>query len=316
MATPSGPSEPFRFRRLGKPEEFRQVEEVQRAAFGTREESTLPPPIQRAMQDNGGLVLGAFVDIHLVGFALGFLGWDGQRLYHYSHMTAVRPEYQNHRVGYRLKGYQREEVAAMGLEEIRWTFDPLQSKNARLNVRYLGGRPTSYLPHYYGRLDDAVNASLETDRLLLRWSIQSPEVVARLEGRVPTPDEDVARWTVSSAIVTTEPGESGIRVPTEVAEPTGEAAHLEIPFDLDLVRQHEPKALWRWRHAVRDAFRAAYDLDYVVEDFATIRSDHERRSFYLLRKLPPTNREDPATAPLDPPLGPSVGAAPSDRTSG
>ncbi len=294
MATPAAPAETFRFRRLGKPEEFRQLEEVQRAAFGMGEGSTVPPPVQRALQDNGGLVLGAFVDIHLVGFSLGFLGWDGRQLYHYSHMTAVRPEYQNHRVGFRLKGYQREEVLAMGLEEIRWTFDPLQSKNARLNVRYLGGRPTSYLPHYYGRLDDALNAHLETDRLRLNWSLTDPEVVARLAGRLPSPEEDLRRWSGSSPIVTTEPGESGIRIPTEVAEPTGETAHLEVPFDLHLVRQHEPAALGRWRHAVRDAFRAAYDLDYVVDDFATIRADHERRSFYLLRRAPPAA---PAAAP-------------------
>ena len=291
MAAPREPKESIRYRRLGKPEEFRQVEEVQRAAFGLGPEGTLPPPLQRALQDNGGLVLGAFVDITLVGFSLGFLGWDGRQLYHYSHMTAVRPEYQNHHVGSRLKGYQREEVLAQGLTEMRWTFDPLQSRNALLNVRRLGAYPTSYLPHYYGRLDDAVNRELETDRVIVRWELSSERVVDRLAGGTPTPADDRARWDRSLAMVETEPGESGIRLPTAVGEPSGPSAHLEIPFDLDLVRQHEPKSLWRWRHAVRDAFRAAYDLRYRVDDFAVVSTEHERRSFYFLSPGP---KEDPA----------------------
>lgn len=293
MPSPEKKAEPFRFRRLGKPEEFRQLEEVQSAAFGSGPEGSLTIPLQRALQDNGGLVLGAFVDIHLVGFSVGFLGWDGHRLYHYSHMTAVRPEYQNHRVGLRLKGYQREEVLAMGLEEVRWTFDPLRSRNAMLNIRRLGGRPTSYLSHYYGQLHDAANEGLETDRLKLVWAITSPAVVTRLEGRFPTKEEDQDRWVSSSPVIRTEPGESGIRLPIEVTEPTGPSAHLEIPFDVELVRQHEPKGLWRWRHAVRDAFRAAYDLHYVVDDFATVSAEHERRSFYFLRPAGP-DVEEPA----------------------
>lgn len=306
MAAPAKGADTFRFRRLGKPEELRQLEEVERAAFGSAEESTMPVPLQRALQDNGGLVLGAFVDIHLVGFSVGFLGWDGRHLYHYSHMTAVRPEYRNHRVAFRLKGYQREEVLAMGLDEIRWTFDPLQSKNAYLNVRHLGGLPTSYLPHYYGRLADEVNRDLETDRLSLSWAIGSERVRARLEEHRPTAEEDRTRWDRSSAIVHTEPGESGIRLPTEVEEPEGPSAHLEIPFDLDLVRRHEPKGLWRWRHAVRDAFRAAYDLNYVVDDFAIVSTDHERRSFYFLR---PATPEELAASPSSP----ARPSPPSDR---
>lgn len=286
MSAPAEKKEAFRFRRLGKPEEFRQLEEVQRAAYGLGPEGTLPVPLQRALQDNGGLVLGAFVDITLVGFALGFLGWDGETLYHYSHMTAVRPEYHNHKVGFRLKAYQREEVLAQGLAQVRWTFDPLQSRNALLNVRRLGALPTSYYPHYYGRMDDAINRDLETDRLTARWEITSDRVVERLAGHSPSPEEDRERYGRSSAIVETEPGESGIRLPVAVGEPTGPSAHLEIPFDLALVRQHEPKALWPWRHAVRDAFRAAYDLRYRVDDFAVVSTEHERRSFYFLTPAP------------------------------
>lgn len=279
----SGEVRGFRFRRLDKPEEFRQLGEVHRAVWG---DEGIPVTLQRALQDNGGLVLGAFADIHLAGFAVSLIGWDGTTLYHYSHTTAVRPEYQNHQLGFRLKSFQRDEVLKLGLSEIRWTFDPLQSRNAWLNVRRLGGRPDRYYIHYYGQMPDTINRDMETDRLRLRWEITTPHVEERVAGTSPSADEDRARWERSVAIVETEVGEHGLRRPSAVAEPTGALAHLEIPFDLATLREHEPAALRPWRHAVRDAFRAAFDVGYRVDDFAVVTADHERRSFYFLSPAP------------------------------
>jgi len=274
----------FRFRKLEKPEEFRQLGEVHRAVWG---DEGVPVTLQRALQDNGGLVLGAFADIYLAGFALSLIGWDGTTLYHYSHATAVRPEYQNHQLGFRLKAFQRDEVMKLGLSEVRWTFDPLQSRNAWLNVRRLGGRPDRYYIHYYGQMPDTINREMETDRVRLRWEIASPHVEARLAGTLPTAEEDRARWARSTAIVETEVGDKGLRQPTVVAEPNGGPAHLEIPFDLAAVREHEPGVLRTWRHAVRDGFRAAFDLGYRVDDFTVVTAEHERRSFYFLSPAPP-----------------------------
>jgi predicted GNAT superfamily acetyltransferase len=273
----------FRFRKLEKPEEFRQVLEVHRAVWG---DEGVPSPLQRAFQDNGGLVLGAFVDIYLAGFAISFLGWDGTTLYHHSHVTAVRPEYQNHHLGFRLKAFQRDEVLKLGLSEIRWTFDPLQSRNAWLNVRRLGGVPDRYFIHYYGQMGDSLNRDMESDRLRLRWEIATPRVEQRLSGLFPTVEENLARWKESVAVVETEVGDQGLRRPTAVAEPTEKLAHLEIPFDLATVQEHEPDGVRPWRHAVRDGFRAAFDAGYRVDDFAVITTDHERRSFYFLSSGP------------------------------
>ena len=288
--------EGFRFRRLSKPEEFRQADELVQSAFGAESPGAIPPALQRALQDNGGLVLGAFADIYLAGCSVSMIGWDGSTLYHYSHLTVVRPEYQNHHLGFQLKAFQRDEVLKLGLPEIRWTFDPLQSRNAYLFVRRLGSRPDRYLPHYLGRVDDQANRGLETDRLRTVWSIQSPSVEERLRGELPNAQHDLGRYRTAFPIVETETGESGLRLPTAVVEPTGATAHLEIPFDIAAVREHEPVALGRWRHAVRDAFRAAFDTSYVVDDFAVVSQEHERRSFYFLSKAAPPS-EPPARPP-------------------
>jgi predicted GNAT superfamily acetyltransferase len=293
----------FRIRRLEKPEEFRQVDEVHRSVYGEEATDAVPTGLQRAVQDNGGIVLGGFADIHLAGFAVAFLGWDGAALYQYIHAAAVRPEYQNHHLGHELFTTLRQEVLQLGLSEVRLAFDPLQSRNAWLFVRRLGGVPDRYLHHYFGQMADPVNRGMESDRLRLVWSLAHPRVEQRLDGTFPSADDDAARWKAATPLITTEPGDTGLRVPVEVQEPDRPVAHLEIPFDLALVREHEPDAVRRWRHATRDAFRAAADLGYAVDDFAIVSVDHERRSFYLLSPTP--TRETPE--PLEPPKTPGRG---------
>jgi len=306
MGAAVGQPEPFRFRRLEKPEDFRAAEEVQAAIAAQTDEPTLPVSVQRAFQDNGGLVVGAFVDVHLAGFAAGFLGWDGTTLFHYSHALAVRPEYQNHHVGFRLRAFEREEVLRQGLAELRWTYDPLVSRNALLSVRRLGGQPDRYHVHYYGRTGAAPDAPEETDRLRVVWKLTSPSVEHRLTGMAPSPADDASRLRSSTAIVETEISERGFRVPSAVAEPNADRATIEIPFDLGSLRAHEPEYVRRWRHAVRDAFRAALDLGYEVDDFAVVSEGHERRSYYFLSR---------ATAvPSSVGSGSSPGAPAPDKT--
>ncbi len=292
-------TETFRFRRLEKPEEFRQVSELEEAVWGPEGTVGAPPPLLRIFQDNGGLVLGAFVDIYLAGVTTSLIGWDGQSLYHVAHLTAVRPEYQNHHLGFRLKAYQREEVLKLGLSEIRGTFDPLQSRNAWLFVRRLGAVPDRYFPHYFGQLHDTLSRGTETDRLRYSWTLATPEVERRLAGTVPSAEDDRQRWERSAPIVETETGETGLRVPSAVAEPSGPSAHLEIPFDLEALLEHDPAGARRWRHAVRDAFRFAFDLGYVVDDYTVLSAEHERRGFYLLSKRSgPTEPKRSATPSL------------------
>jgi chorismate synthase len=271
-------------RRLATPEEYRAAEDVQRLAWGLSSDGPVPAPIQRAMNDNGGLLLGAFDGAALVGMSLGFLGREGAKLYHYSHMTGVRPEYQNQKVGYRLKLAQRAEVLAQELDEIRWTFDPLQSRNAFLNVRLLGGRPDRYHVRYYGTMADALNEGLETDRLRLVWRLHDARVEARARGELPSSAEDEQRWRASTPLLETALGPTGLRRPAAVHAVDAPLANLEIPADLGSVRTRDPGTTRRWREATREAFTRAFDQGYRVDDFAVVSAGTERRSFYFLSR--------------------------------
>ncbi|HEV2519719.1 MAG TPA: hypothetical protein VGX00_03750 [Thermoplasmata archaeon] len=287
--------EEFLLRRLDKPEEFRAAEELAAATPEGASAAETPVAFQRTIQDNGGLVLGAFADIYLAGFSLGFLGWDGATLYLYNQITAVRPEYQNHHVGRQLMLRQREEILAAGLGEIRWTFDPLGSHPAMLGVRRLGATPDRYLAHYYGRGKGTTESAPPSDRLRAVWKLNDPKVVDRVSGRSPSREQDLAAWRSTKPVVETEVGEVGLRRPVSVEEPTEPRVHLEIPFDFALFQEHDPDAIRTWRSAVRDAFRATLDLGYTVDDFAVVSAEHERRSFYFL-SAPPRSTTPPSGA--------------------
>jgi chorismate synthase len=282
-AAPGRPGD-FALRPLRKPEEYRHAEELQREALGPDAALAVPAPLLRAVQDNGGLVLGAFADIYLAGLAVASIGWDGTMLYQNALVTVVRPPYQSHRLGLRLSAYLRDAVLGLGLAEIRWAFDPLHRPSASLSIRHLGARPDGFLPNYFGRLSEEDGMRDESDRLHVRWPLSDPQVERRLAAGPPSAEEDRRRLAASTPLVETEQGESGLRLPSVVAEPEAPTAHLEVPFDLASIRAHEPDAVRRWRHAVRDAFRGALDLGYVVDGFATLPVEHERRSFYLLRR--------------------------------
>jgi len=274
------------FRRLDTAGEFHAVQEVQKDAWGLDKDPPVPAPLMRAIQDNGGLLLGAFRERQLVGFAMGFLGREGGTTFHYSHMVAVRPSDQAHHLGHELKLYQREEVLAQGLTEIRWTFDPLQSRNAMRSVRRLGGRPVRYLPRYYGPMSDSINAGLETDRLLLVWPIASHRVEERLE-KAPSPqDDDPSRWKRSFAVIETAIRPSGVRIPVSTRPPGSSELALEIPIDLARVREAEPGGAQSWRAATRTAFETAFANGYRVDDFVRLSVGGESRCFYLLDTAP------------------------------
>jgi predicted GNAT superfamily acetyltransferase len=149
-------------------------------------------------QKIGGQVLGAFDtelpgagergDVEsMVGFLMALPGVksvDGVASpYLHSHMLAVRSEHRNRGIGMNLKLAQRREALERGIRLIEWTFDPLEIKNAHLNIHKLGAVVSSYLADFYGVSSSRLQGGLPTDRLLAEWRLDSPQVTATLAGR-------------------------------------------------------------------------------------------------------------------------------------
>jgi predicted GNAT superfamily acetyltransferase len=132
-------------------------------------------------QKIGGQIMGAFAGGELIGFALSIPGSRGGRAYLHSHMLAVRESWRNHGVGRRLKLAQRDDGIQRGFELIEWTFDPLEIKNAHLNLVRLGAIARRYSVNHYGYSSSPLQGGLPTDRLIAEWWLKSERVVNLLE---------------------------------------------------------------------------------------------------------------------------------------
>jgi predicted GNAT superfamily acetyltransferase len=114
-------------------------------------------------------------------------------------MLAVLPEYRNAGIGRRLKLAQRDDASARGFELMEWTFDPLEIRNAHLNIARLGAISRRYQPDFYGPSTSPLQGGLPTDRLYAEWWLRSPRVASVLRGEVQHP-QIVERVTVPQAI--------------------------------------------------------------------------------------------------------------------
>jgi predicted GNAT superfamily acetyltransferase len=136
-------------------------------------------------QKIGGQLIGAFDGGELVGFAFSIPGSRGGRAYLHSHMLAVRETWRNFGLGRQLKLAQRDDAIERGFELLEWTFDPLEIKNAHLNLVRLGAIARRYSINHYGYSSSPLQGGLPTDRLVAEWWIKSKRVVELLEKKQP-----------------------------------------------------------------------------------------------------------------------------------
>jgi predicted GNAT superfamily acetyltransferase len=180
-------------------EQFERCVALQIEVWGYNDGDVIPRRVFVVAQRIGGQVLGAFDGETMVGFAMSLPGYRDGRSYLHSHMLAVLPTYRNTGIGRRLKLAQRDDGAARGFDLMEWTFDPLEIKNAHLNIARLGAIARRYQPDFYGPSTSPLQGGLPTDRLYAEWWLRSPRVESVLRGEVLHP-QIVERVTVPQAI--------------------------------------------------------------------------------------------------------------------
>ncbi|MCA1593247.1 MAG: GNAT family N-acetyltransferase [Acidobacteria bacterium] len=171
--------------------EFDECVRLQREAFGLPDLELSPRRHLIVARSAGGWTLGAFDGERMVGFVLNQIAVRGAEITGYSHMMAVAKDYQNRGVGARLKWAQRERAFSEGRRFIRWTWDPMQSRNAHFNLNRLGVVVRQYIANYYGTDYSAVGGEhgtaygIDSDRLSAEWHLDSPRVESLARGEAP-----------------------------------------------------------------------------------------------------------------------------------
>ena len=260
-------------------DEMHEVEALQKNVWQFSDLDVVPRTIMVPTKEVGGVLIGAYDGSELVGFAYGFPGYEHGEATHHSHMLAVRPEYRNLNLGFKLKLAQRDRVLSRGVKRITWTFDPLQSRNAYFNFAKLGVIADSYRVDFYGATTSSFLHQAGTDRLWVTWLIDSERVHQRLgnQDRSTAAPADVLQVLRVGLDLRPESDElSSIWKQDELA--------IEIPANVEALQVAEPDLVVEWRMATRHAFVAAMTSGYVVEEF--YRCDDGERSVgkYLLRR--------------------------------
>lgn len=153
---------------------------LQKAVWNFTDAELMPLRLFIVAEKIGGQVIGAFDREKLVAFALSVPGARAGHSYLHSQMLAVSAEYRNAGLGRRIKFFQREDALARGFELIEWTFDPLEIKNAYLNVEKLGAIARRYTVNQYGFTSSPLQGGLPSDRLVAEWWLKSKRVESLL----------------------------------------------------------------------------------------------------------------------------------------
>ena len=252
---------------------------LQRDVWGRDFADVVPATLLQVSRRVGGVASGAFTpDGRLVGFVFGISGVRDGAPAHWSDMLAVRPEVRQRGLGRRLKLHQRQQLLAAGVERVYWSFDPLVSRNARLNLVALGAEPVEYVPDMYGDTASVLHRGLDTDRLIVEWRLRDPAVERILAGDRPEAPAEARE----APVATVAPAGAEPAPP-----PRAPWVRVELPADVERLKAADPEAARRWQRHLRRAFTASFD-----DPHARVAGLHHDaaagRWFYLVRTAAPS----------------------------
>ncbi len=236
-------------------DELAECVRLQREVFGLPEVELSPVRHFVVTRNAGGFTLGAYDGERLAGFVLSVPAFLRDERAFYSHMTGVRPEYQCHGVGAKLKWAQRERALSNGVKYIKWTFEPVKARNAYFNLEKLGATVGEYQRNFYGtdyatapESDEKIG--LFSDRLFAEWQLESPKVATLATG--------------------------GKSVESRVA-----VAEIVIVNDWFSLVNADPAAALAEQMRVRGEFEAAFGNGLIGSGF---RRDEKRPKYLMYRK--------------------------------
>jgi predicted GNAT superfamily acetyltransferase len=254
-------------------EDLRELERLFAAVWERPGEPPISADVMKALAHSGNYVAGARQGSRLVGGLVGWLGGSPpHHLHMHSHILGVVADVQVRGLGFELKQHQRRWCLDRGIKVVEWTFDPLVRRNAHFNLTKLGAEAPQYLINFYGEMIDGLNAGEESDRLLIRWRLDSVHAEEAATGHAP--EFAVEQLLREGATAGLSVGPSGEPV---AASPSSDVLLCQVPEDIVSVRRADPALAHRWRVESRRVLRAAFDAGYRM-------SGATRTGWYVLIK--------------------------------
>jgi predicted GNAT superfamily acetyltransferase len=281
MRTPTA-SPRILIRDLVSLDDLRQLQRVEKEVWEMGDEDSLPMTLAIALQATGSIFVGAFEGEKMVGFAFGIIGREHGQITIHSHMLAVLEPYRQHDLGLKLKQAQRERALALGIREMTWTYDPLQSRNAHLNFAKLGIVSDMYKVNFYGPETSSALHRNGTDRLWVRWLLDSRRTRDRLEGKNGR-SESLDAMRLLAPLVSFNG--DGRPARADLAESLArQRVSIEIPGEILEVERSDMGLAREWREATRWAFGEAVAAGFYVAEFCRAIRGQQGPGAYLLEK--------------------------------
>lgn len=249
----------LRLRPLASVDEIRAAVDLEQAVWQAEERDLVPVTEIVAARENGGIVLGAWEGERLVGFVFSMVGRRDGRIYQYSRMLAVDPAWRGRGLGAELKLAQKREALARGDRWMEWTFDPLEARNAALNLRRLGARVSHYYRDFYGARTSRFDLGIPTDRFRAGWDLDED---LRRTGPGRRAAAEGAPVAFEVVLIDGRPRPGPVRV-----APGWDRCLIPVPSLFQPIREASRDTALAWRMAVRQAAEAAFAAGLVVVDF-------------------------------------------------
>jgi chorismate synthase len=250
-------------RELEGSEEFRESEEISKAAWRFTDRAVSPASDLIAANHAGGLTAGAFEGKRMLGFVHGIPRVDLPQKAQHSHLLAVRPEAQGRGIASLLKLFQRRWCLDRGISLVTWTYDPFLLKNAQLNLVRLRGTVHTLLPNFYGVMG-GIYASLPTDRFEVTWRLDDAEVERAAAGEPPLFAQD----------------SPDVPIATSREIPPADLLALPFPAGAPRTYRSEPERSLREKRAFRKLATELFERGYEAYAVAV----REAFPVYLLRR--------------------------------
>lgn len=267
----------IQYRKVADVSDLTRVAHLEEQVWGAK-----PIPIHQTLTavKNGGLMIVAEEAGDLIGFVYGFPGVFNREIYLCSHMMGVDRRYRNRGIGFGLKIKQAEMAREMGYEKIKWTYDPLESRNAHLNLGKLGAYSSDYIVDCYGGMHDTLNQGLSTDRLNITWRTAPRGVRKRLQNY----ENLLGHESVLLNVSIHEHGWPSVDgySNAKLCELHREHVFIPIPSDFQNIKQANLQLALEWRTATRQAFQSAFAAGWEVVDI--LRHANEPIHFYVLER--------------------------------
>ncbi|MGE6377428.1 GNAT family N-acetyltransferase [Peribacillus muralis] len=247
------------------------LQEVQRLEILVWGMDCIPTHQTLTAVKNGGLVLGGYINDELVGFQYSFPGFKEGRVFLCSHLLAIHPDHQKKGYGRLLKLAQKQVARKKGYDLIIWTYDPLESVNANLNIGKLKAVCSTYMEDCYGTMKGTLNEGLSTDRFMVEWNIhqESAEQASVPIGAAP--------------IVSTAVNEQGFPfISTYQLETDADVVAIPIPTDIQKIKKDNLHLAMDWRLKTAELFKTYFAKGYVVVGVDREQGEHIQN--YLLKK--------------------------------